>query len=209
MEESEMSKARTTVVGSCWDDEEVEDPWMKHIRLVNRWKRIGKVVLTVILISLFFFLLMTQSDDRVANAEAATQLIPENSLVFLQLQSLREDGDNEVLCLYLKAGAVYTSAAAERILQIVDLDDVDDQTTLPAYDKFKRQNKVIDLDKFVKKLDRNAVALKKVEEAGQYLWDLSENLNSWLDGKYQDWGIYDKLEDWGVSDALRKLFGRD
>lgn len=188
-----------------WLEEDV-DPWMKKIRTVNRWK---KALKTLALVAIAVALIWLAVGNSSAHAETTTQLIPENSLVFLQLKSLRANGENEVLCLYLESGAVYTAASADRILQTVDLDEVDDQTTLPAYDKFKRQSKVLDLDKFVKKVDRGTVVLQKVEAAGQYLWDLSEDLNSWLDGKYEKWGVYDKLEDWGVSNFIRKLFGQD
>lgn len=176
------------------------DPWARRQHRFFLTKKAIKAVVVILLVALAICL--------IGSGHAESTMIPADSLVFMQLQSTRDDGENEVLALHLEKGAVYQqTATAERIIQIIDLNEVDDQTALPDYDKFRSESKLLDLDKFVKKLDRKTVALEKVTEAGQYLWDLSESLNSKLDNFYQEHGVYDKMEKWGVADVIRNLFG--
>ncbi len=147
-----------------------------------------------------------------ANATGKTVKIPSNSWVFIELvDKLDDEGNPEVLLLDLPKGGFYSQLDETRILLTVDADD--EESELPAFHHYLLRKSKTNLDDLIMKIDEGKKlgvwdSMKSyAQDAGQFLWDKSQSLGDWLDGKYSEWGVYDYVERKGWGDRIRDFFG--
>lgn len=152
-----------------------------------------------------------------ALAEEQPSFITKDSLVVISTNNLREDGTAKNLLLYAKAGGYYTSAVADRIVAVADYDDVaSGLVTLPLCDDGNPKTRywVVNLDKFIERVDRNDQALDVLGDTADWLKNLPNGsfqtespLTTAVDGFWQDSGVVDAIEESGWGDRLRDFFG--
>ncbi len=178
-----------------------------------------KICKFVVYIAIFLLLLLTATCYAAVSALAEEQpsFIAKDSLVVISTNNRRDDGMPKNLLLYAKAGGYYTSAVADRIVATADYDDVaNGLIILPLCDDGKPKTRywVVDLDNFIKRVDRNDQALDVVGDAADWLKNLpngsfqTENpLTTAVDGFWQNSGVVDAIEESGWGDRLRDFFG--
>ena len=178
-----------------------------------------KICKFVVYIAVFLLLLLAATCYAAVSAlaEEGLSFISKDSLVVISTNNLREDGSRKNLLLYAKAGGYYTSAVADRIIAVADYDDVaNGLIILPLCDDGKPKTRywVVDLNKFIERVDRNDQALDILGDTANWLKDLpngsfqTENpLTTAVDGFWQDSGVVDAIEDSGWGDRLRDFFG--
>lgn len=164
-------------------------------------------------------LLLAVTCYAIVNAIAEEQLsfIAEDSLVVISTNNLREDDSHKNLLLYAKAGGYYTSAVANRIVATALYNDVaSGLVILPLCDDGNPKTRywVVNLDKFIERVDRNDQALDVLGDTADWLKNLPNGsfqtespLTTAADGFWQDSGVVDAIEESGWGDRLRDFFG--
>jgi len=152
-----------------------------------------------------------------ALAEEQLSFVAKDSLVVISTNNRHEDGTPKNLLLYAKAGGYYTETVADRIVATALYNDVaSGLVTLPLCDDGKPKTRywVVNLDKFIERVDRNDQALDVLGDTVDWLKDLpngsfqTENpLATAVDGLWKDSGVVDAIEDSGWGDRLRDFFG--
>lgn len=198
---------------NSWNEEDVLDEELKKMHRQHQVKKfLTKLIMVVAALVLLMLMVSTTTNGAAAQAEGKTVKIPVNSWVFIELPNrLTDEGEAEILLLDLPKGGFYSQFDASRILMIVDADD--EETELPAFHHYLEQSKRTNLDELMKKIDAGKKlgawnSIKSyAKEAGAFIWDKSEDLSTWMESKWHEWGVIDAVEESGWGNRIRDFFG--